>query len=182
MTVVVLRHADAGDRWAWRGDDRLRALTAKGQRQAELLAETLTTAGSPLHASAQPATTRRHPTLAETPRVIASPFMRCLQTASPLAQALQVELETDERAGEGNEGSWIIDLLSATRPAVVCSHGDVIGDVLRRLQAAGTDLGPSPRLEKAGWWTLQRRQPSPTDPATIQAIYTAPPHTATAGS
>jgi broad specificity phosphatase PhoE len=34
-TFYVIRHAKAGSRGNWTGDDRLRPLTKKGQKQAE---------------------------------------------------------------------------------------------------------------------------------------------------
>ena len=39
--MVTIRHADAGRRERWQGDDRLRPLGKKGRRQAEALARTL---------------------------------------------------------------------------------------------------------------------------------------------
>ncbi len=41
MTVYVVRHAKAGDREEWKGDDRQRPLTKSGVRQAEALAKLL---------------------------------------------------------------------------------------------------------------------------------------------
>ncbi|MFW6010105.1 MAG: pantoate--beta-alanine ligase, partial [Actinomycetota bacterium] len=34
MTLLLVRHADAGDRAAWTGDDRARPLSATGREQA----------------------------------------------------------------------------------------------------------------------------------------------------
>jgi len=39
--VILIRHASAGDRESWSGDDRLRPLDEKGWRQAEGLASAL---------------------------------------------------------------------------------------------------------------------------------------------
>ena len=39
MPLLIVRHARAGKRWEWEGDDRERPLDKKGRRQAEGLVE-----------------------------------------------------------------------------------------------------------------------------------------------
>ena len=39
--LYLVRHAKAGDRAAWKGDDRLRPLSKEGRRQADSLARLL---------------------------------------------------------------------------------------------------------------------------------------------
>ena len=39
--LYLVRHAKAGDRTAWKGDDRLRPLSKEGRRQADSLARKL---------------------------------------------------------------------------------------------------------------------------------------------
>ena len=41
MRLLVVRHASAGDRSRWKGDDRLRPLDRRGRRQAEGLVTVL---------------------------------------------------------------------------------------------------------------------------------------------
>jgi 8-oxo-dGTP diphosphatase len=107
---VLLRHASAGDRDHWAGDDFHRPLDEKGRRQAEKLAEELG-AG-------------------DVRRVVSSPYARCVQTVEPLAAALGLEVELDDRLAEGGDGS-ARELLE--EPGVVaCTHGDVIHDLLGR--------------------------------------------------
>ncbi len=103
MSAIVLRHASAGDRDAWAGDDRLRPLDGKGRRQARKLAEQLSRLGAR--------------------RVVSSPYLRCLQTVAPLAETLGVEIERDERLAEGR-GDAARPLL-AEDGVVACTHGDV---------------------------------------------------------
>lgn len=104
MSSVLLRHASAGDREAWTAPDALRPLDERGRRQAEELVPLLLELGAA--------------------RVVSSPYVRCVQTVEPLAAALGVELEEDERLAEG-EGSAAACLL-AEDGVVACTHGDVI--------------------------------------------------------
>ena len=104
MTSVLLRHAAAGDRDHWDGDDFHRPLDARGRRESEALVELLRPFG--------------------VVRVISSPYARCFQTVEPLAAALGLPLELDERLGEG-EGRAALDLTQEDG-VVLCTHGDVV--------------------------------------------------------
>ncbi len=104
MTNVLVRHAWAGDKAFWSDDDRLRPLDERGRDQAAELVELL-----------QPFGIRR---------VVTSPYARCVETVEPLAAALGVALEHDERLGEGM-GSAAVELLREDG-VVVCTHGDVV--------------------------------------------------------
>ena len=103
MTSVLLRHAAAGDRDDWDGDDFHRPLDAKGRRQAAELVELLRPFG--------------------VSRVVSSPYVRCVQTVEPLAAALGLQLEQDDRLAEG-QGAAAADLLKEDG-VVCCSHGDI---------------------------------------------------------
>ncbi|HVC86069.1 MAG TPA: phosphoglycerate mutase family protein [Gaiellaceae bacterium] len=107
---LLLRHASAGSRRRWEGDDKLRSLDARGCRQAEALVELLLPFG--------------------VRRVVSSPYVRCVETVGPLAAALGVEVELDDRLAEGAGGS-ALELLREDG-VVVCTHGDVIEHVLDR--------------------------------------------------
>jgi phosphohistidine phosphatase SixA len=108
VTSVLVRHASAGDRDDWAGDDRLRPLDARGRRQATELVELL--AGLGLQ------------------RVLASPYVRCVETVEPLAGVLGVAVECDDRLAEGT-GRAALELLHE-EGVVCCTHGDVVGDIL----------------------------------------------------
>lgn len=112
MTVVLLRHASAGDRVEWTGDDRLRPLDKKGRKQADALVDTLRALG--------------------VTRVLSSPYVRCTQTVEPLADALSVEIEVDDRLAEGAGRTAALELLDGLRDAVACTHGDIVVEVLDR--------------------------------------------------
>jgi 8-oxo-dGTP diphosphatase len=107
---ILLRHASAGDRHSWTGDDRLRPLDDKGHRQAAEIAAALRSE--------------------EIRRVVSSPYVRCVQTVEPLAAELGLEVELDDRLIEGAGGA-AEPLLEEDR-VVACTHGDVIHDLLGR--------------------------------------------------
>ncbi|MDP8905623.1 MAG: histidine phosphatase family protein [Chloroflexota bacterium] len=79
VELYLLRHADAGDPAAWRGDDRARPLSDKGRRQASSLGRFLGRRGFVPDA------------------VLSSPRMRARQTAQMIADALKVEIDLDDR-------------------------------------------------------------------------------------
>jgi 8-oxo-dGTP diphosphatase len=108
MTVILIRHASAGDRDEWRGDDRLRPLDKRGRKQAERLRDVLLA----------------H----DVTRVLSSPYVRCTQTVAPLG----LDIETDERLAEGATPEGTLELLAALDGAVACTHGDVIESLLGR--------------------------------------------------
>ena len=81
--LYLVRHAKAGSRADWVGDDRLRPLTEGGCRQAEALAERL----APLVAAADA-------------ELVSSPYLRCVQTIEPLATRLGRSVRLDERLAE----------------------------------------------------------------------------------
>src|SRR6476469_515576 len=110
MASVLVRHASAGERGDWNGDDRLRPLDAHGRRQAVELAELL----GPL----------------EVRRIVSSPFTRCVQTVEPLGEALGMSVELDDRLAEGaGQAAYV---LVQEDGIVCCTHGDVAGDLLGR--------------------------------------------------
>jgi 8-oxo-dGTP diphosphatase len=127
VSVVLLRHATAGKRKKWEGDDRLRPLDENGRRQARELVPKLTELG--------------------VRRVISSPYVRCVETVEPLAAALGVEVETDERVAEGARAQDVLELAREVRgETVLCTHGDVVEsllhDELEKGAAAVLELTP----------------------------------------
>lgn len=114
--ILLVRHAKAGDREKWDAPDDLRPLTPKGEAQAQALVDLL--AGY------------------EIDRVLSSPYLRCTQTVAPLAAArgLAVEPCDDLAEGEGHAGIALARrLLPEPGFTVLCSHGDVVEEVLDAL-------------------------------------------------
>lgn len=108
MTSVLLRHASAGDRDDWDGDDLHRPLDARGRRQAAELVELLGPFG--------------------VTRVLSSPYVRCVATVEPLAAALGLPVEQDDRLAEG-AGDAPRELLHEDG-VVCCTHGDIVYEAL----------------------------------------------------
>jgi phosphohistidine phosphatase SixA len=126
VSVILLRHASAGDREAWEGDDMLRPLDKRGRKQAKALRNELRARG--------------------VKRVVSSPYVRCLQTVAPLG----LEIVPDERLAEGAPGAETRALLASLDNAVACTHGDVVENVLGRSlkKGAGVVLDGGRELEE----------------------------------
>lgn len=89
-------------------------------------------------------------------RIVSSSSLRCLQTVAPLARGLGLRVEEDASLYEGAPDAASLDRLrvwSAERVAV-CSHGDVIHNVLAGLRAGGADLPLDPPAQKGSVWVL----------------------------
>ncbi len=126
MTILLVRHASAGDRSDWEGEDELRPIDAGGRDQAEGLADILLEYG--------------------VTRVLSSPAARCIQTVAPLAERLGLLVEERFELSEGSASDTVAALLdgSADDTAVVCTHGDVIQNL----------IGEEP--PKGSTWVLER--------------------------
>lgn len=121
MALYLVRHAKAGKRSLWEGDDTLRPLDAAGRAQAEAIAVRL----APLA-----------PTM-----LLSSPYERCRQTLWPLAEACGLQVRDEPRIGEDSPLELSLAALEdAPDGAVLCSHGDVIPDVVNGLIRRGMDL------------------------------------------
>lgn len=91
-------------------------------------------------------------------RVISSPYLRCLQTVTPLAAHHRLEVEREDGIAEGQSAKAVqlVRDLAAARTVVVCTHGDVIVEILVALADEDrVDLGPNPRQAKGSVWVLE---------------------------
>jgi 8-oxo-dGTP diphosphatase len=105
MTLLLIRHASAGDRDDWVGDDYMRPLDARGRGQASRLPELLGDY--------------------EIARVLSSPAVRCVQTVEPLARSRGLDIEIREELGEeqqGEAGAALVRSLLGEQ-AALCVHG-----------------------------------------------------------
>ena len=137
MSTFVVRHVKAGSRSRWSGDDRERPVSASGRQQADGIAERLADAG--------------------VRGLWSSPYRRCVETLEPLAARLGLALLTDRRLGEGARTADVLALLAeAGDGAVLCSHGDVIPDLLDALVRRGTVVTTEPDWRKGAIWVLER--------------------------
>jgi 8-oxo-dGTP diphosphatase len=105
MTLLLIRHASAGDRDDWVGDDRLRPLDGRGRNQASRLPELLSDY--------------------EIARVLSSPAVRCVQTVEPLARSRGLDIEVHEELSEEQQGEAGAELVRALigEQAALCVHG-----------------------------------------------------------
>jgi 8-oxo-dGTP diphosphatase len=141
-TVVLVRHAKAGSRNRWDGDDDLRPLSGAGRRQAAALGPFLALFGPDHLHTAVP--------------------LRCRQTLVPLAEHLGDPPITDEPL-LGEEHYWddpaagrdrLLALAARPGVTVLSSQGGVIPDLVGTLaKAAGVDPDDVP-AKKASTWVL----------------------------
>lgn len=151
MSVFLVRHARAGRRHSWVGDDDLRPLSGKGARQAKALVPALEPFG-----------------VGNVRRIYSSPSLRCIQTVEPLAEQLGLTVEPLEQLAEGR-GPDALRLARKwlNRDVVACSHGDVIPFILG---AIVPDLVEVPPCAKGSTWILQH-----SPPGDVGARYVPPP-------
>ncbi len=154
MTVYLVRHADAKGRSAWEGADRLRPLTKKGLQQSVGLVDLLSAANIR--------------------RILSSPAVRCVDTVKPLASARDLPVEVTDDLKEGADLKAALALLEASAgkkgDSVLCLHGDLIPEMLRRLAKQGVKLEDTARWAKGSTWVL-----SAVDGQIVSGRYLDPP-------
>lgn len=144
--LLLVRHAHAGSRGAWPGEDADRSLSARGWEQSRALVEVI---GDWVAESGE-----------EVVAVASSPLLRCVQTVQPLARSLGLDVVIRPALAEGSAGPTALaaldDLAAGPGAVVGCSHGDVIGDILGVLVARGAVLPAGGRvpLAKASTWVV----------------------------
>ena len=142
--ILLIRHAVAGDRARWDGDDALRPLTDAGRRQARSLAELFS--GRPLA------------------HLLSSPFVRCVQTLLPLALARGLTIETSDDLAEGRPWELVEKLaleLAVDGPGAMCVHGDVMEALMDDLGERGVARErPRGAFAKGATWILGVRDGS----------------------
>ena len=144
MALYLVRHAKAASRREWTGNDRDRPLTESGTMQADTLGERLESI---------------RPT-----RLVSSPFVRCVQTLEPLARHVGLRVETEEALAEGADLAQVVKILMAVPDrAVLCSHGDVIPDVISALEQRGMVIEGEPNWRKGSVWVLERDESGSDD-------------------
>jgi 8-oxo-dGTP diphosphatase len=137
MALYLVRHAKAGQRNRWDGPDHLRPLTRAGLAQAQALASWLVN---------EPVS-----------RILSSPYTRCIETVEPLGEKLDLTIEITEDLSEATSFEPALELL-ATLPdhSVLCSHGDLIPDVMEALARRGTVIDGPADWRKGSTWVLTR--------------------------
>ncbi len=141
-TLLLVRHASAGQRSRYKGDDRFRPLDALGRRQAQELDRLLEVFGAQ--------------------RLHAADRLRCVQTLEPLAATLGVEVETEPSLSEESYSAApdaaharMLDIAKDSSAIhAVCSQGKVIPPLMEWWsQRDGVALPPK-RNRKGSVWVL----------------------------
>lgn len=137
--LIVLRHAKAVKRNIWLGSDESRPLSPRGHAQAEAIIKPLRAFG--------------------VQKIVSSPARRCVETVAPLAAAADLvptytpRLSQDAwEAGLSDPRNVVGKRVRRGVPAVICSHGPVLPDILREIALAtgtmhGSYLGSASALE-----------------------------------
>jgi phosphohistidine phosphatase SixA len=137
MALYLVRHAKAGRRGSWDGPDHLRPLTKAGRAQAEALATWF--ANFPV------------------PQILSSPYVRCIQTVEPLAAKLDVAIEVTEHLTEAVPFEPALQrLYSLPDHSVLCTHGDLIPDLIEALVRRGAVIDGATDWRKGSTWVLTR--------------------------
>jgi 8-oxo-dGTP diphosphatase len=142
VPVILLRHARAGRRQDWPGQDRDRPLDAGGAADADRLAPLLAAYGRSA--------------------VISSAAERCVATVRPYAALTRMAIEVDPRlAAERGDGvtaeqqARAGEAAAAGRPVILCAHRENLPGMLAaacaRLGAVVPAGGP---LRKGAWRVL----------------------------
>lgn len=141
--IIVLRHAKATPREEWTGEDAARPLTARGTKQAHALVGPLRTFGAR--------------------KIVTSDAVRCVTTVTPLAASLGKEIDRTPlisqdawEDGTSDVRAVVGKRVRARKPAVLCSHGPVLPDIMSELALAtgtlrGSYLGSASSLEVAAF-------------------------------
>jgi len=136
--LLVVRHADAGDKRGWKGPDMLRPLSPTGLRQAEGLVIRL----------------EDYPV----ERILCGPAVRCQQTVQPLARDRSLQIEPVPALGVDARPAQLLALFwdPEVRNAVLCTHGETVGQLLTELVAEGLVVEDPLDWPKGSTWLLQR--------------------------
>ena len=140
MKIFVVRHASAVERFLWDGDDSERPLDKMGADQSLLIAEFF----SEIKISS----------------IYSSLAVRCQQTIWPTARQSDVQVELSDALFEGSTKKTIelVETLTKAETTdgypVLCSHGDVISELIRSLTLSGMLTPGGKGFAKASIWEL----------------------------
>ncbi len=156
MTVYLIRHAQAGSRSNWDGDDDTkRPLTGFGRYQSADLVGVLADV--------------------DLDEIYSSPYLRCIETVAPLGARRAMAVSVVDALAEG-PADEAIKLLTANldRNVIFCSHGDIIPELLSFIaHEYQVDLGPRPRCQKNSIWILETDVDASR---VVSAVYVPPAH------
>lgn len=141
--IVALRHAKALGRDEWDGQDAERPLAQRGRKQANSIVGPLLAFG--------------------VRKIVSSPAARCVKTVAPLSSSIGRRIDTTKlisqdawEDGKSDARRVVGDRVRSRKPAVLCTHGPVLPDILSELALAtgtlrGSYLGSASALEPAAF-------------------------------
>jgi len=150
-TLYFVRHAKAGNRIRWEGNDRERPLTKSGRRQADELVSLL--GHQPISA------------------VWSSPYLRCVQTVEPIAKARKLKVQETRHLAEGArlKGAYRFIEDPDLDDTVLCTHGDVIMELVDDLIRRRIVKASQAAYDKGSTWAVEVEDGSPVGARYIPA-------------
>jgi 8-oxo-dGTP diphosphatase len=151
--LIVLRHGKAMSRSDWGKSDASRPLSRRGFRQANAIVGPLRAFG--------------------VRRIVSSDAVRCVATVEPLAKALGRDVRTtalisQDAWEEGTHDARTVvgKRVRSRKPAVICSHGPVLPDIMNELALAtgtlrGSYLGSASALEVGAFSVVHLSRTNP---------------------
>jgi 8-oxo-dGTP diphosphatase len=143
VPIVLLRHGTAEKRAPHYSDDLIRPLAAVGHWQAETLATLLPCYGPS--------------------RIISSPAVRCVDTVRPFSRKQQTIIDIDPTLSEAAHAAdpaaapaWLRALIADGSPALVCSHRQVLDDMLASLLDETAAEQAAPRSMNGRAWSKRQ--------------------------
>ncbi|HVS49951.1 MAG TPA: phosphoglycerate mutase family protein [Candidatus Dormibacteraeota bacterium] len=135
-TFYVVRHAKAGSRGHWSGDDRLRPLSKKGFKQAASLVGIL----EPVPVTA----------------IFSSPYRRCVQTVEPLARVRELPIKESPNLAEGHGLAGAMDFMGNPKldHVVLSTHGDIVWELVEELVKRKVVKPGEGGFEKGSTWVV----------------------------
>lgn len=137
--IYLVRHGWAGHRSDRNEADWQRSLDERGRKQRTAIRQLL----------------QAHPIT----RIGASDFRRCIETVEPLSKRMGIPIEFESALVEGSHPQRMVTLIHELQEeaAVLCTHGDVIGDLIGSLAADGVPMDGEMTWKKGSIWELRTR-------------------------
>lgn len=146
--LYMVRHAKAGERRLWTGDDIDRPLSKKGWKQSELIGKRLAKIGPS--------------------KLVSSPYVRCIQTLEPLGKLIDQKVKVEQRLCEDEPFEPVLELLrELPAHSVLSTHGDIIPATMEALTRRGMKLNTPPDWRKSAVWVLNRNKKGDIVHATV---------------
>jgi len=146
-----VRHAKAGSRGHWQGDDRLRPLSKKGVNQAQALIDVF----KPYKVKA----------------IYSSPYLRCVQTVEPLARDRELEIQETPALAEGRGLRGAFEFMKDANldDIVLSTHGDLVWELVEDLVRRRVIRPGEGGYEKGSTWVVEVEEGKPVHARFIPA-------------